>query len=435
MSRNWAFVIGINQYTNFPQLRFAKRDAEAMRDFFVDEARFEGVWLFTDDSPPQILPNGSRISTQPTVGNLISLLEDRFNQPFLEKGDNCWFFFAGHGGQHRNQDFLMPQDANPRAVERTAISVNDVRERLIRCGADNVILLLDACRTEGARDGGGIGAETQPGIITVSSCGPTEQSWEIEDLGHGAFTYALLEALRLSGERNCATVERLGQYLRDRVPRLCQQYKKWPEQMPRTAADPAEKLHFILQPSCATLADIAVMKEDAYEAEVGGNLELAEQIWIRVIVAAQGRDMKALRALQRLERLRTEGAGSQQQPQPMEQLEIRDTSEGQPSATPASPIEEILADQPKFIRLRRIRSLQPGIEVKPEWLEVLRLAFSEGLQDRAIAEKMQIQAGTVRHYWRKLYDVLDIDPESEREVGRNLRTLAQIRAREKGLID
>ncbi len=131
-------------------------------------------------------------------------------------------------------------------------------------------------------------------------------------MGHGAFTYALLEALRLSGERNCATVERLGQYLRDRVPQLCGQYGKVPEQRPRIGADPAEKLHFILQPSRATLADIALLRTDAYEAEVEGKLELAEQIWIRVVVAAQGRDMTALRALQRIAGLRAQGGWGQQ---------------------------------------------------------------------------------------------------------------------------
>ncbi len=88
-----------------------------------------------------------------------------------------------------------------------------------------------------------------------------------------------------------------------------------------------------------------------------------------------------------------------------------------------------------YTNTKEIRKLQSGLEVKPEWLEVLRLAFSEGLQDKAIAEQMQVQPGTVRHYWRKLYDVLSIDPEMEREAKRNLRTLAEMRAREKGLID
>ena len=68
-------------------------------------------------------------------------------------------------------------------------------------------------------------------------------------------------------------------------------------------------------------------------------------------------------------------------------------------------------------------------------LQVLQLAFAQGLQDKAIAEQMQVQPGTVRHYWRKLYDVLGIDPDIEREAKRNLRTLVEMRARERGLID
>lgn len=88
-----------------------------------------------------------------------------------------------------------------------------------------------------------------------------------------------------------------------------------------------------------------------------------------------------------------------------------------------------------YSNTKEIRRLQPGAEVKPEWLEVLQLAFIENLQDRTIAEQMNVQQGTVRHYWRKLYDVLEIDPEIERRAGRNLRMLTESRAREKGLID
>ena len=82
-------------------------------------------------------------------------------------------------------------------------------------------LLLDACRNDGARDGQGIGADRQAGVVAVSSCSPSERSYEIAELQHGAFTYALLEGLRLQGETNCATVERLDQHLRYRVPELC----------------------------------------------------------------------------------------------------------------------------------------------------------------------------------------------------------------------
>lgn len=77
------------------------------------------------------------------------------------------------------------------------------------------------------------------------------------------------------------------------------------------------------------------------------------------------------------------------------------------------------------------REMKLGLEVKPEWLEVLRLAFQEGLQDKAIAKRMNLSERTVRHYWTKLQDALDVYPEDEQ----NLRIQVEIRAREEGLID
>ena len=77
------------------------------------------------------------------------------------------------------------------------------------------------------------------------------------------------------------------------------------------------------------------------------------------------------------------------------------------------------------------KGLQKDLEVKPEWLEVLRLAFEEGLQDKAIAKTMYKSERMVRHYWSKIQDALEIYPEE----GKNMRVLTQIRAREAGLID
>ncbi|HBL14611.1 MAG TPA: response regulator receiver protein [Cyanobacteria bacterium UBA11162] len=77
------------------------------------------------------------------------------------------------------------------------------------------------------------------------------------------------------------------------------------------------------------------------------------------------------------------------------------------------------------------REMRTGLEVKPEWLELLTLAFQEGLQDKAIAEKMNIAERTVRHYWTKIQDALGVYPEA----GKNIRIQTQMRAKEEGLID
>lgn len=72
-----------------------------------------------------------------------------------------------------------------------------------------------------------------------------------------------------------------------------------------------------------------------------------------------------------------------------------------------------------------------GLELQPEWLDVLDLAFNQGLQNKAISHKMGVSERMVGNYWKKLQNALEIYPEEEK----NLRILTLKRAREEGLID
>ncbi|NJM77641.1 MAG: SUMF1/EgtB/PvdO family nonheme iron enzyme [Acaryochloridaceae cyanobacterium RU_4_10] len=297
MGKNWAITIGINQYDNLTPLNFAKRDAEAMRTFCLKEMGFEQVYYFSDDSDSIASDNGPPLKSQPTFATLSRFLRTRFEKPFLNAGDNLWFFFAGHGRRYRDRDYLMPIDVDPGNLEHTAISLNDITERLRRCGADNVILFLDACRNEGARDGEGIGLKQQ-GVITLFSCSPNERSYEIEALEQGAFTHALLQGLRVQGEGNCATVERLYDYLKHQVLELNRKHQK-PRQTPYAVAEPATKLHLILVPKFATLADGLLLRSSAGEAENENDLELAEQLWTHVL-AVWPADPQAIKAVKRI---------------------------------------------------------------------------------------------------------------------------------------
>jgi DNA-binding NarL/FixJ family response regulator len=75
--------------------------------------------------------------------------------------------------------------------------------------------------------------------------------------------------------------------------------------------------------------------------------------------------------------------------------------------------------------------IRHGLEVRPEWLELLQLAFEEGLQDKAIGQKMNLAESTVRKYWARVQDALDVYPEE----GKNIRIQTERRARELGLLD
>lgn len=69
------------------------------------------------------------------------------------------------------------------------------------------------------------------------------------------------------------------------------------------------------------------MKNDAYQAEADRNLDLAEQLWIRVLAAASGQDMVAIKAIQRIERLRWERQEpSSPQPRPIIENSIKGIS-------------------------------------------------------------------------------------------------------------
>ena len=333
MKRNLAISIGINKYEFSQPLKYAKRDAELMRDFLVKEAGFERVLFCSDESP-----NIKGKSTRASFVNLRRVLRTTFEKPFMEAGDNFWLFFSGHGMRHKGYDYLMACDSDPGDVAGTAISISYVTEQLRRCGADNVVLILDACRSQGSKSGEGIGYQAaqvarEKGVITIFSCSPDELSYEINDLQQGIFTKALLEGLGAQGR--CATVERLNHYLNGRVPDLIRQYKKGDtsRQTPYIIAEPASKYHLILWPQYATLNDVATMKNDAFSAEIHKDLDLAEQLWIRVLAASPGCDMDAIKALKRIGIAETLPAAIPYQPSSKNSA----TADKSPEAAPPNP--------------------------------------------------------------------------------------------------
>lgn len=310
MGKNLAISIGINKYDDLTSLNYAKRDAELIQEFFHNQAGFDKVLFFSDDSPDFM-----GRSTRPSFTNLNRVLRTMFKNPFMEAGDNFWFFFSGHGKRHNGCDYLMACDSDPDDIERTAISISYVTEQLRRCGADNVILILDACRDQGSKSGEGIGNQAtqvarQKGVITFFSCTPNELSYEIDALQQGIFTKALLEGLGIQGK--CATVERLNHYLSSRVPELIRQYKSEKvRQIPYVIAEPVTKSHLILCPQYANLDDVKTLKIDAYQAVENKDYELAKQLWIRILAVSPG-DIEAINGIERIAILRIENKASSQ---------------------------------------------------------------------------------------------------------------------------
>ncbi|MFM2430904.1 MAG: hypothetical protein RLZZ511_2117 [Cyanobacteriota bacterium] len=288
-----AIVIGVNNYEFLQPLSYAQQDALALKNFLEQEAKFDRVYYFAEDALPV---NG--VSMKPTRNNLRRVMRDTFAQPFMGDGDNFWFFFSGHGMRDGERDFLMPIDGDPDDVAESGISTAQVSEWLRGCGADNVVMILDACRSGGRKDGKGIGDETregcrQTGVISLFSCSPNQFSYELPTYGQGAFTKVLLEGLGVQGA--CATVARLDEYLKRRVPEVVREcLGNGVNQYPYSIAEPINKSHLILMPKHSRPEDLNALKMDAFRAKDRGDLRLAYQCWLRVNIASSGSDMEAI---------------------------------------------------------------------------------------------------------------------------------------------
>jgi uncharacterized caspase-like protein len=406
MGKNWAISIGINKYDFLQPLKYAQRYAELMQEFLVKEAGFEQVLFFSDDSPDY---KGK--STRPYFVNLKRVLRTMFEKEFMEAGDNFWFFFSGHGMPHNGCDYLMACDSDAGDVKDTAISINYVTERLRRCGADNVVLILDACRGgQGSKSGEGIGNQSaevarEKGVITFFSCHPNELSYELDALQHGAFTKALLEGLGIQGQ--CGTVERLNDYLSWRVPQLIRQHKSEKvRQTPYTIAEPVTKSHLIILPQYATGADIAALKIDASQAEAEKNFELAEQLWIRVLAAASGKDMYAIEAIKRIDRLQRENQASSED-------NSVNTSVAKQAESPLSPKSQLITN---------ITPIKPDVPLKSERgldYTKLRDLLATGKwkkADEETANKMLQVAERTSEGWLRVEDIDQFPCEDLRTI-------------------
>ncbi|MBD2209821.1 caspase family protein [Nostoc linckia FACHB-104] len=418
MVKNWAILIGINHYEYLLPLKYAERDAYLLGDFLKKEAYFDDVFYFTDNSPNITRPGSQSISSKPEYSNLlrfIRLLTHKKN--FMSATDSFWFFFSGHGKRHKQHDYLMLSNSDPGNVEKTAIPVNEVVGSLRSCGAGNIVLFLDACRdSPGDKAGEGIGIETQQGVVTFFSCSPQELSWEIDKLEHSSFTYALLEGLKMKGERNCATVKRLDNYLQERVPQINSQYNKKP-QNPYTKLEPLRKYNLILLPSYISATDsktnifqndIDTLKTEAYQAyQIDGNLELAYQLWHQVLEATSGRDTDAKKIIESLSKQLL-----------LKQKESNKSTKNQ--GNKSGEFGEIINNQP----INSAEVLRKKFERLPPQRKKVLLEVIQGCTISEVARNLNMSENAVNYNLKRIYHFFEIkntpfDVKNGKKIVRN----------------
>ena len=231
---SWAVVIGINDYQNWPKLRYAVNDATAVEQALVSRFGFKRENI-------RKLINGDA-----TRQRIMEVLGDEFTDGNkVQREDRVFFFFAGHGATRTLQDgrqlgFIIPADADRTNYYSTAISMTALREACDLIAAKHVYFVMDSCYsglalTRGAggfaRDRSYLEEVTRRVAREILTAGGADQ--EVADdgpQGHSVFTWALLQGLQGQADldgNGVITASELGAYVSPIVSQFSKQPRRW----------------------------------------------------------------------------------------------------------------------------------------------------------------------------------------------------------------
>jgi peptidoglycan/xylan/chitin deacetylase (PgdA/CDA1 family)/Flp pilus assembly protein TadD len=218
--QSWAVIIGVNDYKNWPKLRYAVNDANAIEETLV------GHFGFQRDHIRKLL-NG-----EATRQHILEVLGDEFTDgKKVQRDDRVFFFFAGHGATRTFEDgrqlgFIVPVDADASNYYSTAISMTSLREAADLIPAKHIYFVMDSCYSGLALTrGAGMFSKDKSYLDEISrrasrqiltAGGSTQQVADDGPGGHSVFTWALLEGLQGKADldgNGVITASELGAYV------------------------------------------------------------------------------------------------------------------------------------------------------------------------------------------------------------------------------
>ena len=214
MKKAHLLSIGINEYDYFQTLGLCVNDSKSINESFCQRYSGVSVVVINDEHSA---PTSDVIRAELANIESLSYGED----------DVVIFFFAGHGFSLYGKDYVTAKDTNIDSLE-SAISTDSVIDCLKKSGAGNVILVIDACRTNISRSVNVFGENTAElsrryGVVTYFSCSPGETAKELTFFNGGVFTTAFSELL--SNKEIPFTPFLFNRLLIENLNKVCVQHK------------------------------------------------------------------------------------------------------------------------------------------------------------------------------------------------------------------
>jgi WD40 repeat protein len=224
----YVIAVGINKYKNPAlNLNYAAPDARGIADFFKQQ----GKGLFKNVVIREIY------NEQATKENIVSKLSQLQN---INPQDAVVIYLAGHGENINEKWYFIPHELTyperEEDVKIKGIPSDELSGYMKNIKAQKILLLIDACKSgavliafRGFEDRKALSQLSRStGVHIVAASTKDQFAAEVKELGHGVFTYTLLEGLggKAAGAREAVTVRKLMGYVEERLPEITKKYKQ-----------------------------------------------------------------------------------------------------------------------------------------------------------------------------------------------------------------
>jgi uncharacterized caspase-like protein len=154
--------------------------------------------------------------------------------------DTVLIYLAGHGENINDKWYFVPHELTyPEReddVRSKGISSDELSGYMKNIKAQKILLLIDACKAgavliafRGFEDRKALSQLSRStGVHIVAASTKDQFAAEVKDLGHGVFTYTLLEGLggKAASRGEAVTVRKLMGYVEEKLPEITKKYKQ-----------------------------------------------------------------------------------------------------------------------------------------------------------------------------------------------------------------
>lgn len=242
-SNLYILAIGVNKYENSKyDLKFAKADAELI------SREIAGIKnnIFKNVIVKNLFDN------EATIQNVRTALDSIVANAKPE--DTFVFYFSGHGASDDDPEQNLAEFyfilhgvqqiyGNASARNPFALSGKEIKDYSLKIKAQKQLILIDACQSGQALENFAMrGAQSEKAIIDLSksrglyimaASEADQTAKEIKELGHGVFTYSLIEGLKCAADffekDGVINVKELNMFVNKKVKETAQKYNISPQ--------------------------------------------------------------------------------------------------------------------------------------------------------------------------------------------------------------